>query len=69
MKMTHSILITAPLAISIHMELMMSISEYTATPKVAANSPMPETMMDGMDEESAVVTAERLSAPSIRSDL
>ena len=41
--------ITAPRAISIHIELMISISEYSATPKVAANSPIPETMMDGIE--------------------
>ncbi len=48
-KITRSILITAPRAISIHIELIISISEYSATPKVAANSPIPETMMDGIE--------------------
>ena len=50
-------LMRAPRAMSIHMELMMSISEYSATPKVAANRPMPETMMEGMEAASAVWTA------------
>jgi hypothetical protein len=56
-KMTDSILMIAPRAMSIHMELMMSRSEYTATPKVAANRPMPDTMMEGTEVARAVVTA------------
>lgn len=69
MNITQSILTTAPLAISIHMELMMSISEYTATPNVAANSPIPDTMIDGIEDESAVMTLSFLSFPERRSDL
>ena len=61
MKITSSILTTAPRAISIHMELTISMSEYSATPKVAANIPMPETMMEGMEVARAVWTAVRLS--------
>lgn len=51
---TSIMLIIAPLAMSIHMELIISISEYTATPNVAANNPIPLTMMDGIDVERAV---------------
>ena len=53
MNITHTILITAPLAISIHIELIISISEYTATPKVAAKSSSPLTIIDGIEVESA----------------
>lgn len=67
MNITQSILTTAPLAISMHMELMMSILEYTATPNVAAKSPIPLTIMDGMELESAVATAVFLSRPKTRS--
>ena len=69
MKITQSILTTAPRAISIHMELMMSMSEYTATPNVAANSPVPETIIEGIEDESAVTTASCLFLPDCRSDL
>ena len=50
---TISTLIIAPLAMSMHMELIMSISEYTATPKVAANRPQPLTIMEGRDTARA----------------
>lgn len=69
MNITQSILTTAPRAISMHIELMMSMSEYTATPKVAAKSPMPETIIEGMDVARAVVTLSRLSCPPRRSAL
>ena len=69
MKITDTMLTTAPRAISIHMELIISISEYRATPKVAANRPMPETMMEGIEVVSAVWTAALLSAPLTRSIL
>ena len=59
--------IIAPRAISMHMELMISISEYTATPKVAANRPMPDTMIDGVEVPSAICTASRLVLPDARS--
>ena len=48
-KITRSTLIIAPLAINRHIELMISMSEYNATPKVAANNPMPETIIDGIE--------------------
>ena len=69
MNTTLRTLMMAPRAISIHMELMISISEYSATPKVAANSPIPDTRIDGMEVASAVVTAARQSAPERRSVL
>jgi hypothetical protein len=62
-KITQSILIIAPLAINIHIELMMSISEYTATPKVAANSPIALTTIDGIEAARAVVMESCLSQP------
>ncbi len=67
--MTVNILIKAPRAISMHIEPIMSISEYIATPNVAAKSPIPETAIDGMEVESAAVTAPFLSAPPILSVL
>ena len=54
---------------SMHMELIMSISEYTATPKVAANSPIPLTIIDGIEEARAFVTETQRSAPAVRSAL
>ena len=69
MNITHNILITAPLAISIHIELIISISEYRATPNVAAKSPIALTITDGMEVESAVITDSRLSFPLRRSAL
>ena len=67
--MTSTILISAPLASSIHMVLTMSMLEYSATPNVAANSPIPETMIDGIEVDSAVTTEPLLSDPPIRSAL
>ncbi len=67
--MTEHMLTSAPRAISIHMELMMSMSEYTATPKVAANRPSPDTRIDGIEAASAVVTLSRLLMPRRRSAL
>ena len=49
----------APRASSIQMERMMSISEYIATPNVAANRPMPLTIIDGAEVHSAMDTASR----------
>jgi hypothetical protein len=66
-KITDNILIIAPRAISIHIELIISISEYTATPNVAANRPIPDTMIDGTDAARAVVIDSLLFAPPIRS--
>ena len=66
---TQNILTIAPLAISMHIELMISMSEYTATPKVAAKSPSPLTIIDGIDVESAVLTASVLPRPDVRSAL
>jgi len=40
-----------------------------ATPKVAANNSIPDTITDGIDVASAVCTDVVLSFPSIRSDL
>jgi hypothetical protein len=48
-KITSSMLITAPLAISMHIELIISMSEYKATPNVAAKSHIPDTMIEGID--------------------
>ena len=43
--------------------------EYSATPKVAANRPMPLTMMEGAEVRRAVMTAFFLSSPLSRSAL
>lgn len=47
--MTDSILMMAPRAIRLHMEPIISISEYRPTPKVAAKKPRALTVMEGMD--------------------
>ena len=53
-KITVNILITAPLAIRLHKDPMISTSEYKPTPNVAAKKPTALTMMEGMDVESAI---------------
>ena len=63
-RITANILTIAPLAIRSQRELIMSTSEYRATPKVAENSHMALTIMEGMDTFRALVTASRLSLPS-----
>ena len=68
-KITHNILTMAPRAIRLHIELIISISEYTATPKVAAKKPNALTIIDGIDVSNAVVTEFFLSFPSERSRL
>ena len=62
-------LMTAPRASSMQMERIMSMSEYIATPKVAANRPMPLTMIDGAEVPSAMDTDSRFVLPEPRSDL
>ena len=47
-KITVTILIRAPLAISVHRELIMSMLEYSPTPKVAAKKDNALTTMDFM---------------------
>ena len=51
---TSTTLMMAPRAISMHMEPTISMLEYTATPKVAANNPMPLTITDGAEARSAL---------------
>ena len=68
-KITINILTIAPRAISLHIELIMSISLYMATPNVAANNPIPETIIEGIEAASAVRIEIFLSFPSIRWDL
>ena len=57
MNITTSMLTAAPLAIKKTMELMMSIFEYTDTPKVAAKNPIALTQTDGIVFECATMTA------------
>ena len=66
---TMTTLMIAPRAKRMHMELIMSISEYTATPNVAENRPIPDTMIEGIEVASAVFMELTLSFPSILSFL
>ena len=68
-SMTENMLIRAPLAMSIQSEPMISTSEYIATPKVAAKKPRALTVIEPMLVESAVLIADFLSAPPMRSSL
>ena len=45
-KITHAIDISAPLAINVQRELIISIFEYKPTPNVAAKNDIAETSMD-----------------------
>ena len=56
-------LINAPLARSIHKELIISILEYIPTPNVAAKKLNALTMTDCKELSNAVLTASRFSAP------
>ena len=62
-KITTSILISAPLAIKLHKELIISMFEYRPTPKVAAKNPKALTKTDWMDLDKASVTASLFSIP------
>ena len=48
---------------------MMPIFEYIATPIVAVKNPSALTIIDGIEAAAAVLTASRLSSPSILSVL
>ena len=56
-------LIRAPLARSIHKELIISILEYNPTPNVAAKKLNALTMTDCKELSNAVLIASRFSAP------
>ena len=62
-KMTTMLLMSAPLAINIHNELIISIFEYNPTPIVAAKKLSALTMIDCADARCAVVIASYFSAP------
>ena len=62
---TFALLIIAPLAISEQRELIMSISEYSPTPKVAAKKQNALIIMELIDVESAVVTASCFAFPRL----
>ena len=66
---TTKILMTAPRAISIVREEIMSALEKAATPTVAAKRTAPETRMDGMEVLRAMWAADFLSWPARRSRL
>lgn len=68
-KMTASILMMAPRAISMHIELIISMVEKMATPKVATKRPRPETMIEGAEVRMAMVAEVFLSLPERRSRL
>ena len=53
MRITESILITAPLAINPHIEATISISEYRVMQKVAEKNPAPLTIIDGIEDANA----------------
>lgn len=59
----------APRAIRLQSELIMSISEYSPTPKVAAKNPSALTVTDGIETLYAVLMASSLSLPDERSRL
>ena len=69
MRITVNILIIAPRAIIVQRVLMMPIFEYIATPIVAVKNPSALTIIDGIEAAAAVLTASRLSSPSILSVL
>ncbi|MCL0202072.1 hypothetical protein M2T62_30415, partial [Klebsiella pneumoniae] len=69
MKITDTILISAPLAISVQRELIISMFEYNPTPKVAAKKDNALTTIDFTLLWHAIVTASLFSTPSYRSFL
>ena len=54
MNMTVTMEISAPRAISVHRELIISISEYSPTPKVAAKKLKADTRIEAIDVECAI---------------
>ena len=54
----------APLAISSHIELIILIFEYMATPNVAAKKPSALTSIEGIDVASAVVIESCYDCPA-----
>ena len=63
MQMTTAILINAPLDIRLHSELIMSMSEYIPTPKVAAKKQNALIIMELIEAESAFSTASFFAFP------
>ena len=68
-QITDTILISAPRAIRVQSELIMSILEYRPTPKVAAKKDNALTTMDFTLIWQAIVTASFYSTPARRSFL
>ena len=64
MRITAAMLISAPRAIRVHRELIISILEYKPTPKVAAKKDSALTIMDFMLLWQASATAVIFSTPS-----
>ena len=68
-KITVAILISAPLAIRMHIVLMTPMSEYSPTPNVAVKNPIALVIMEGIDIAVAVIIASLLFFSDILSVL
>jgi hypothetical protein len=66
-KTTANVLMSAPRAISEHIELIISIFEYSETPNVAAKSPNALATIDGTELVNAIFADSYLFNPSERS--
>ena len=66
-KITHAILIRAPLDNSVQIAPIISTFEYHATPKVAAKKLNPLVMIDSAQALCAFITASFLPSPFLRS--
>ena len=62
-RITVSILIIAPLAIKLHITLMIPTLEYIATPIVAVKNPSALTIIEGIEAAAASIIAVRFSSP------
>ena len=67
MRITTHMLINAPLASNVQIELIISILEYAATPNVAAKKLRPLLTIDGMLIRCAMETASFLFFPLLLS--
>ena len=63
MQITTIILITAPRASRVTIDLIISICEYRLTPKVAAKNPKPLVKMDLIEVLWAIPTADMHFSP------
>ena len=68
-KITTNMLMIAPRPIRVQRAEIISISEYSPTPKVAAKNPSAETIIDVTDDVSAIRIASFFSFPLHRSFL